>query len=98
MQVKPFIMSSSVSMEFKTKALRYSAALETKGGMDLSQQEKFIPQEESHGFSGDLAAANKGKDGITAQDILDYLPSALKRYRKDYDDIVRDFYRSLYII
>jgi hydroxyethylthiazole kinase-like uncharacterized protein yjeF len=51
-----------------------------------------------HGFSGDLAVADKGKDGITAQDILDYLPFALKRYREEYDEVLRDFYRSLYII
>jgi NAD(P)H-hydrate epimerase len=51
-----------------------------------------------HGFSGDMAAAEKGKDGITAQDILDYLPRALKRYREEYDEVVRDFYQSVYIV
>lgn len=51
-----------------------------------------------HGFSGDLAAREKGEDGITAQDILDYLPHAMKYYRQNFKELSENFYESIYTV
>ena len=44
-----------------------------------------------HGFSGDLAAENSGEDGMTADDILNHLPIAVKSFRENYDTIVHRY-------
>jgi hydroxyethylthiazole kinase-like uncharacterized protein yjeF len=51
-----------------------------------------------HGFAGDLAVKDKGKDGLVASDILNYLPVALKDYRENYDAIIEDYYHSIYVV
>ncbi len=44
-----------------------------------------------HGLSGDIAASEKGEDGITADDILQRLPEAVKAYREEREKILKKY-------
>jgi len=51
-----------------------------------------------HGLSGDLAAKAKGPDGMTAKDILNTLPNAVKYYRQNLQSIAADYYDTVHEI
>ncbi|MFP3879857.1 MAG: NAD(P)H-hydrate dehydratase [Dehalococcoidia bacterium] len=51
-----------------------------------------------HGFSGDIAAVDKGEDGVTAQDILDSIPEAMKLYRENLPEISQNLYDSIFTV
>lgn len=51
-----------------------------------------------HGLAGDLAAAEKGEDGIIARDVLEHLPAAVRTYREDYEVMAADYYGRIQLV
>jgi hydroxyethylthiazole kinase-like uncharacterized protein yjeF len=51
-----------------------------------------------HRLAGDLAAKAKGPDGMTAKDVLNMLPVAVRYYRQNFQSIAGDYYGSIHEI
>jgi len=51
-----------------------------------------------HGLSGDLAAKKKGPDGMTAKDILNTLPNAMRYYRENLESISTDYNNIAFVV
>ena len=51
-----------------------------------------------HGLAGDIAAEKKGVDGMTAQDILNNLPYAVRYYRDNLTQITASYYDTIWTV
>ena len=75
-----------------------TGAIAALSGLGLPPEEAVKKGVFSHGVAGDLAAAEKGEDGITAQDILDHLPQAMKQDREETVEPFRSRYAGPIIV
>lgn len=64
-------------------------------GLGLSIPEALLNGVFLHGMAGDLAALHRGRDGLTARDIMEWLPQTVESFREDYEAILTDHYGTI---